>query len=152
MLQQAIILSSLPYCISEIVKRKKVVVIFVIWYGCYIYIYTELLPCLPRTYCRLRLQTQNRNCNFENNVKISLDDSDALPGHHYANLVLVLGYILSNFHFLSLDRIALFRKKRFETNFFVRQNASKFAIFIEKENPLQQFFSFSFQATMIFTL
>ena len=29
----------------------------------------------------------------------------------------------------------LFRKKRFENNFFVRRNASKFAIFIEKENP-----------------
>ena len=29
----------------------------------------------------------------------------------------------------------LFRKKRFEINFFVRQNVSKFAIFIEKENP-----------------
>ena len=45
----------------------------------------------------------------------------------------------------------LFRKKRFEINFFVRQNASKFAIFIEKENPCS-FFRFSFRATLSFTL
>ena len=31
--------------------------------------------------------------------------------------------------------LSLFRKKRFEINFYVQQNASKFAIFIEKENP-----------------
>ena len=35
----------------------------------------------------------------------------------------------------------LFRKKRIEINFFVQQNTSKFAIFIEKENPCS-FFSF----------
>ena len=69
-----------------------------------IFIQSYYLVCQELT-AGYRLQTQNRNCNFENNVKISLDDSDALPGHHYANLVLVLGYILSNFHFLSLDRI-----------------------------------------------
>ena len=34
-----------------------------------------------------------------------------------------------------LPRYTLFRKKRFEINFFVQKNASKFAIFIEKENP-----------------
>ena len=45
----------------------------------------------------------------------------------------------------------LFRKKRCEINFFVRQNASKFAIFIEKENPCS-FFRFSFRATLSFTL
>ena len=45
----------------------------------------------------------------------------------------------------------LFRKKRFEINFFVQQNASKFAIFIEKENP-RSFFRFSFRATLSFTL
>ena len=45
----------------------------------------------------------------------------------------------------------LFRKKRFEINFFVQRNASKFAIFIEKENQLS-FFRFSFQATLSFTL
>ena len=45
------------------------------------------------------------------------------------------------------DKNTLFRKKRFEINFFVRQNASKFAIFIEKENPLS-FFRFSFRATL----
>ena len=39
---------------------------------------------------------------------------------------------------------SLFRKKRFEINFFVRQNASKFAIFIEKENP-NSFFVFHFE-------
>ena len=45
----------------------------------------------------------------------------------------------------------LFRKKRFEINFFVRRNASKVAIFIEKENPCS-FFCFSFRATLSFTL
>ena len=45
----------------------------------------------------------------------------------------------------------LFRKKRFEINFFVRGNASKFAIFIEKENP-RSFFRFSFRAFLSFTL
>ena len=45
----------------------------------------------------------------------------------------------------------LFRKKRFEINFFVRQNASKFAIFMEKENP-RSFFRFSFRATLSFPL
>ena len=33
-------------------------------------------------------------------------------------------------------------EKRFEINFFVRQNASNFAIFIETENP-HSFFCFS---------
>ena len=42
--------------------------------------------------------------------------------------------------------ISLFRKKRFEINFFVRQNASNFAKLIEKENPLS-FFRFLFRAT-----
>ena len=46
---------------------------------------------------------------------------------------------------------SLFRKKRFEINFFVQQKASKFAIFIEKENP-RNFFHFSFRATLTFTL
>ena len=32
-----------------------------------------------------------------------------------------------------LDSMSLFRKKRFEINFFVQRNVSKFAIFIEKE-------------------
>ena len=40
----------------------------------------------------------------------------------------------------------LFRKKRFEINFFVRQNASNFAILIEKENP-PSFFRVLFRAT-----
>ena len=47
--------------------------------------------------------------------------------------------------------MALLRKKRFEINFFVQQNASKFAIFIEKENPCS-FFHFSFRVTLSFTL
>ena len=42
-------------------------------------------------------------------------------------------------------------EKRFEINFFVQQNASKFAIFIEKENP-HSFFRFSFRATLSFPL
>ena len=44
---------------------------------------------------------------------------------------------------------SLFRKKRFEINFFVQRNASKFAIFIDKENPCS-FFRFSFRATLCF--
>ena len=39
----------------------------------------------------------------------------------------------------------------FEINFFVRQNASKFAIFIEKENPLS-FFSFFISSNFEFYL
>ena len=52
-----------------------------------------------------------------------------------------LNTYLSNEHCIAVDEIddkhivSLFRKKRFEINFFVRRNASKFAIFIEKENP-----------------
>ena len=46
---------------------------------------------------------------------------------------------------------SLFRKKMFEINFFVRRNASKFAIFIEKENP-RSFFRFSFRAFLSFPL
>ena len=53
--------------------------------------------------------------------------------------------------FLSKHTYSLFRKKRFEINFFVWQNASKFAIFIEKENP-HTFFRFSFRAFLNFTL
>ena len=51
--------------------------------------------------------------------------------------------------FLKDFAFSLFRKKRFEINFFVRQNASKFAIFIEKENPCT-FFCFSFRAFLSF--
>ena len=40
--------------------------------------------------------------------------------------------------------LSLFRKKRFEINFCFWWNASKFAIFIEKENPCS-LFRFSFQ-------
>ena len=49
------------------------------------------------------------------------------------------------------NQYTLFRKKRFEIDFFVQQKASKFAIFIEKENP-HSFFRFSFRATLSFTL
>ena len=38
----------------------------------------------------------------------------------------------SNVNFSSLSNGSLFRKKRFEINFFVQQNASKFAIFYTK--------------------
>ena len=43
----------------------------------------------------------------------------------------------------------LFRKKRFEINFFFQRNASKFAIYIEKENP-RSFFSFFIQSIFEF--
>ena len=42
-----------------------------------------------------------------------------------------------------LNEFSLYGKKRFEINFFVWRNSSKFAIFIEKENP-RSFFRFSF--------
>ena len=42
-------------------------------------------------------------------------------------------------------------KKRFEINFFVRQNASNFAIFIEKETP-RSFFLFSISSNFEFYL
>ena len=55
------------------------------------------------------------------------------------------------YRFLIVIALTLFRKKRFEINFFVWQNASKFAIFIEKENP-SSFFRFSFRAFLSFPL
>ena len=45
----------------------------------------------------------------------------------------------------------LFRKKRFLVNLKTERNASKFAMFMEKENP-RSFFRFSFRATFIFPL
>ena len=45
----------------------------------------------------------------------------------------------------------LFRKKRFLVNLKTERNASKFAMFMEKENP-RSFFCFSFRATFIFPL
>ena len=44
----------------------------------------------------------------------------------------------------------LFRKKRFLVNLKTKTNASKFAMFMEKENP-HSFFCFSFRATLSFT-
>ena len=52
--------------------------------------------------------------------------------------------------FVNVSKWPLFRKKRFEINFFVRQNASKFAIFIEKENP-PSFFRFHFEQLRVFS-
>ena len=46
---------------------------------------------------------------------------------------------------------SLFRKKRFLVNLKTERNASKFAMFMEKENP-HSFFHFSFKATFIFAL
>ena len=46
---------------------------------------------------------------------------------------------------------ALFRKKRFLVNLKTKRNASKFAMFMEKENPCS-FFHFSFRVTFIFPL
>ena len=51
----------------------------------------------------------------------------------------------------SLKRDTLFRKKRFLVNLKTEGNASKFAMFMEKEN-LRSFFHFSFRATFIFPL
>ena len=49
------------------------------------------------------------------------------------------------------DKNTLFRKKRFEINFFVLQNASKFAIFIEKKTHVV-FFVFHLEHFWVFTL
>ena len=53
--------------------------------------------------------------------------------------------MIMNFRF----RYTLFRKKRFEINFFVRRNASKFAIFIEKKTHIV-FFIFHFEHFWVF--
>ena len=45
----------------------------------------------------------------------------------------------------------LFKKKRFLVNLKTKRNASKFDMFMEKENP-RSFFHFSFRATFIFPL
>ena len=45
----------------------------------------------------------------------------------------------------------LFRNKGFLVNLKTERNASKFAMFMEKENP-RSFFRFSFRATFIFPL
>ena len=47
--------------------------------------------------------------------------------------------------------MSLFRKKRFDINFFVRQKALKFVTFIKKENA-RSFFRFSFRAFLSFIL
>ena len=46
---------------------------------------------------------------------------------------------------------SLFRNKMFLVNLILMGNDSKFAMFMEKENP-SSFFSFSFRATFIFPL
>ena len=46
---------------------------------------------------------------------------------------------------------SLFRNKGFLVNLKTQRNASKFAMFMEKENP-RSFFRFSFRATFIFPL
>ena len=58
-----------------------------------------------------------------------------------------LYYFMPQGNYLSTST-SLFRKKSFEINFFVQQNASK-AIFMEKENA-HSFFRFSFRATLSF--
>ena len=52
---------------------------------------------------------------------------------------------------LVLSYRALFRNKGFLVNLKTQRNASKFAMFMEKENPCS-FFRFSFRATFIFPL
>ena len=47
------------------------------------------------------------------------------------------------------DNSTLFRNKRFMLDEMSQRNASKFAIFLEHENPCS-FFRFSFRATLIF--
>ena len=49
------------------------------------------------------------------------------------------------------EGMALFRNKGFLVNLKTERNASKFAMFMEKENP-HSFFRFLFRATFIFPL
>ena len=72
------------------------------------------------------------------------------PGEVHNIADVITGEQLDNWNHIHTMN-SLFRKKRFEINFFVQQNASKFAIFIEKENP-RSFFRFSFRAFLSFTL
>ena len=53
--------------------------------------------------------------------------------------------------FFSQNNVTLFRNKGFLVNLKTKRNASKFAMFMEKENP-RSFFRFSFRATFIFPL
>ena len=53
--------------------------------------------------------------------------------------------------YLLVAAAALFRNKGFLVNLKTETNASKFAKFMEKENP-RSFFHFSFRATFIFPL
>ena len=54
-------------------------------------------------------------------------------------------------YYLLQSNNPLFRNKEFLVNLKTERNASKFAMFMEKENPCS-FFRFSFRATFIFPL
>ena len=60
------------------------------------------------------------------------------PGEVHNIADVITGEQLDNWNHIHTMN-SLFRKKRFEINFFVQQNASKFAIFIEKENQCSSF-------------
>ena len=65
--------------------------------------------------------------------------------------VLLMANKLDLHHHRKVSACPLFRKKRFLVNLKTERNASKFAMFMEKENP-RSFFRFSFRATFIFPL
>ena len=52
---------------------------------------------------------------------------------------------------INVSTYTLFRNKRFMLDEMFQRNASKFAIFLEYENPCS-FFRFSFRATLFFPL
>ena len=57
-----------------------------------------------------------------------------------------------NTYFIHIPQVTtLFRKKRFMLDEMTQRNTSKFAIFMEYENP-PSFFHFSFCATLFFSL
>ena len=89
----------------------------------------------------------NSQANIENNSQVNmLENIINNPGLKH-----ITEKLFWNLDYCHLELCTLFRKKRFEINFFVRRNASKFAISIEKENPCS-FFRFSFRAFFSFPL
>ena len=67
---------------------------------------------------------------------------------HYVTYFYIVTYWDTNLVNIQLHSS---EKRGLRSTFFVQRNASKFAIFIEKENP-RSFFHFSFRAFLSFTL
>ena len=89
------------------------------------------------------------NCKIiEHNILVAINCSDMNIETYINNNTSHISHIQGSHTYYYQFTL---QKKRIEINFFVLQNASKFAIFIEKENPCS-FFRFSFRAFLSFTL